>query len=429
MGRLPIALLAAMLLIAIPVAAKEYIIGDQKTPVAKGDPAATYVGAEKCKTCHPDKYEDWKKSGHPYKLMTPEEAKMIRPEIPLPEGYTWDDILYVLGGWGWKSRYIGKDGFIITRTKDGQPLEKNQYNWETGTWSAYHSGEDKKYDCTKCHNTGSTYDENHMNLPGIVGNWTFRGVQCEACHGPGSEHIARGGGKGVAIIVNESAEFCGLCHVRGTSDKPPASGGFIRHHEQYQELKNSGGMANLKCVTCHDPHKPVHKGATNDVEGYGIIKQCEDCHADVAEEFEGSEMQEAGVRCIDCHMPKAAKSAVAISKYVGDVRVHLFRINTDPNAEFIFKADDGKEYASGYLTLDYACLQCHEDKDKAWAASYAEKDIHELGKVKETPAPATTAPPTQPPETAPPKKGACGPTSLALLALLPLLGAVVKRRL
>lgn len=137
-------------------------------------------------------------------------------------------------------------------------------------------------------------------------------------------------------------------------------------------------------------------------------------------------MQEAGVRCIDCHMPKAAKSAVAISKYVGDVRVHLFRINTDPNAEFIFKADDGKEYASGYLTLDYACLQCHEDKDKAWAASYAEKGIHELGKVKETPAPATTAPPTQPPETAPPKKGTCGPTSLALL---PLLGAAVRRRL
>ncbi len=126
----------AVLLLALPAAYSiEYVIGEAKEPVEKGDPAATYVGADKCKTCHNDKYEDWSNSGHPYKLMTPDEAKAIRPDIPLPEGYTWDDIQYVIGGWGWKSRYIGKDGFIITKTKDGQPLEKNQYNWQDGLLS------------------------------------------------------------------------------------------------------------------------------------------------------------------------------------------------------------------------------------------------------------------------------------------------------
>ncbi len=424
-GILIVALLGILFLFS-PVLGKEYVIGDFKESIAKGDPSATYVGSEVCKGCHPDKYSEFIKSGHPYKLMTPDEAKKIRPDMPLPEGYTWDDILYVIGGWGWKSRFIGKDGFIITRTKDGQPLEKNQYNWETKTWSAYHSGEDKMYDCTRCHNTGSTYDENHLNLPGIVGNWTFRGIQCEACHGPGSEHVARGGGKGVAIVVDERSELCGLCHIRGPSDLPPASGKFIKHHEQYQELKNSGGMASLRCVTCHDPHEGVHKGATNPEEGAGIKKKCEDCHSDVAEKFQGSLMQKEGVRCIDCHMPKATKSAVATGDYVGDVRTHLFRIDTSEDAEFIITAEDGKEYARGYITLEYACLQCHENKDKAWAASYAE-GIHTFGKVEEKP-PETEAPPEETPAPLPEEKGVCGPTAIALIAVIPLAAGLMRRK-
>ena len=61
-------------------------------------------------------------------------------------------------------------------------------------------------------------------------------------------------------------------------------------------------------------------------------------------------------------------------KFEGDVRSHLFAINTDPEAK-MFTAD-GK-YAQGYLTVEYACLNCHVGQSKEWALKYA-KDIHEF---------------------------------------------------
>ncbi|MBU2560004.1 hypothetical protein KKA03_03825, partial [archaeon] len=45
-------------IIAAPVSAVEYVIGDAKEPIATGDPDATYVGSERCKGCHAEKYND-----------------------------------------------------------------------------------------------------------------------------------------------------------------------------------------------------------------------------------------------------------------------------------------------------------------------------------------------------------------------------------
>ena len=61
-----------------------------------------YEGSEWCKQCHEDNYNEWAASGHPYKLMKAEEAR-FRP-IPLPRGFDWEDISYVIGGYKWKSR-------------------------------------------------------------------------------------------------------------------------------------------------------------------------------------------------------------------------------------------------------------------------------------------------------------------------------------
>jgi len=58
------------------------------------------------------------------------------------------------------------------------------------------------------------------------------------------------------------------------------------------------------------------------------------------------------------------------------VKTHLFEINSDPNAKMF--TDDGK-WAKGQLTLEFSCLKCHLDRDKAWAASYA-KNAHTIGK-------------------------------------------------
>jgi hypothetical protein len=58
--------------------------------------AADYVGAEKCFSCHRDQFNDWQASGHPWKLRKMEKARYAK--LPLPPGWSWEDISYVIGG-------------------------------------------------------------------------------------------------------------------------------------------------------------------------------------------------------------------------------------------------------------------------------------------------------------------------------------------
>jgi len=329
--------------------------------------AADYVGSDACFKCHPSQYNDFKVSGHPYKLSKAEDA--IKRRLPLPAGYSWDDISYVIGGAYKKSRYIDKKGYIITAAKDGSDL-KTQYNIETGTWSYYHKGEKKPYTCGKCHTTGFRKDGHQDGLEGLKGTWALPGVQCEACHGPGGDHVKSGNKK--TIRIDRSSAACGKCHIRGSKDKIPAKKGFIRHHEQYNELLASPHKS-LECVTCHNPHKRYT---------FSIKMECAQCHSKQAAAFTGSTMEQVGVTCVDCHMPRATKSAVAKGKYEGDIRTHLFRINAAADANMFYSEKvkgKKKTFAKGFVTADFACLNCHKNKDRKWAAKRA-KGIHRFGK-------------------------------------------------
>ena len=327
--------------------------------------AQPYLGSETCAECHLGKFMDFRVSGHPYKLS--EASKAMERPIPLPEGYNWRDISYVIGGYKWKSRYMDLDGFIITSIKDGTP-GMNQYNMMTGRWVDYHPGEEKPYDCGRCHTTGFSPDGSQGGLPGIQGTWEFGGVQCEACHGPSAGGAPFTDDHG---FIDDSAQLCGQCHIRGGVDTIPASGGFIRHHEQYNEMLASP-HADLACVACHDPHKKAK---------FSIRETCEDCHYNVAEKYAGSVMDLRGVTCVACHMPFASKSAEALGPHQGDIRTHLFRINTERGAE-MFTEDGGfvllDDSGQGAVTLDFACQVCHTDKGFNWIEGKAKK-FHQRG--------------------------------------------------
>jgi hypothetical protein len=123
-------------------------------------------------------------------------------------------------------------------------------------WVTYHQGEKKAYNCDPCHTTGywNEPDTHQDGLPGIVGTRSEPGVQCEACHGPGSLHAANP--RFVKPVVDRSSEQCGTCHYHGAPEVVDAKGGFIRHHDQYEELFQSKHLT-LECVDCHGPHAGV----------------------------------------------------------------------------------------------------------------------------------------------------------------------------
>jgi hypothetical protein len=336
--------------------------GPQGPVGSVGSVGAEYVGSTTCQECHSDTYDVFMLSGHPYKLNKVVDGQP--PEYPFtevanpPDGYTWDDISYVIGGYNWKARFIDRDGFIITGADENATTQYNFANDVVGTdasWVGYHAGEaDKVYDCGPCHTTGYSPwppDVHQDDLEGLIGTWTEPGIRCEECHGPGGNHVSDP--HGVAMEVDRSSEQCGECHVRGGAEAVNASGGFIKHHEQYEELFQSKHLT-LECVDCHDPHAGVVQ--LRQAELPTTRTQCESCHFE-QDKYQNSEVHTAmAVECIDCHMPRVTKSAVGnADMFTGDIRTHLMAIDPDQIGQF---SEDGS-IALSQIGLDFACRHCH----------------------------------------------------------------------
>jgi hypothetical protein len=206
----------------------------------------------------------------------------------------------------------------------------------------------------------------------MIGTWAEDGIGCEECHGPGSDHIQQPSKQNIKI--DSSSESCGKCHQRGgINPRPPASGGFIRHHEQINELL-AGAHSDLSCIECHDPHKRAIHAKNN----------CAGCHEDAAASYAKNIHAKDGIKCFACHMPKMSKSAIEVNKYTGDVRSHIFKISTNPRAgAFAITEKEGKKrkYAAGLVTLEFSCLGCHLGRDVNWASMEAKK-IHRGSIIK-----------------------------------------------
>jgi len=354
-------------------------------------PTLAFVGSDACAACHTDIHMHWQDSGHPYKLTKidgvvptgqfPTFSAFPGDPVDPPAGYTWANVSYTIGGYGWKMRWIDDQGYIITQNDD------TQYNFENQTRVAYHAGDaigTKPYDCGKCHTTGWVADEDHDTdndltdnqdgLPGMHGTFFAGGVHCEQCHGMGSQHVYS---RDFEMSVDSSSAFCGECHTRNADNSIAASGGYIKHHEQFDEWthsphNNSGAPG---CNNCHDPHSSVKM--EGDASGIGTTATCVSCHDDM-------ELKHNGMpSCVDCHMPKASKSAIAVNLYQGDIKTHIWNINTaaEGKTDGMFNGDgslvleDGEGMAA--VTLDFACYGCHRDADNV-GGTFSPRTLQDL---------------------------------------------------
>jgi len=367
--------------------------GDPGPQSPKGDAAkaasAEYVGSTICAACHKELADQYSKSGHAWAL--PQVKEGIPPVYPFsqvpnpPDGYTWNDVTYVIGGYNWKAQFLDKTGYIITDKpgSSGDANYLNQYNLENkqlnkeAAFVGYHSGEAKKiFDCGGCHTTGYSPTGNQDKLAGITGTWVASGVQCEACHGPGSLHAANP--RGVRLLVNRDPSLCTNCHIAGpakesehastsssgattatpttTSTSPitsTASTSFI------MQTDLNGGMFLskhniLQCVTCHNPHSGVVE--LRQAKESTTTTPCENCHFQEAQFQKNPLHVQIGMTCTECHMPHTIVSAWGDPKiYTGDVRSHVMAIDPYQVAQF---NPDGS-LAIPQISLDFACRHCH----------------------------------------------------------------------
>jgi len=162
--------------------------------------------------------------------------------------------------------------------------------------------------CFSCHATAAL-NGSQLQLDTFV-----HGIRCEACHGPGGEHIAKvkAGESGARFIFNPgrlngdelTQQFCASCH-RGTTEFAALQNMELNNvrFQPYRIFlsKCYSGDRNISCTACHNPHDPLKEDATY------YDNKCLACHSLKGQPAQGGAATSCPVAdkdCTSCHMPK-----------------------------------------------------------------------------------------------------------------------------
>ncbi len=240
-----------------------------------------------------------------------------------------------------------------------------------------------QYKCGSCHATGLKIDYD-KTTDSYATTMVDMGIGCEACHGPGSQHVQAAStyyDYEKDTIVNPAklpwrlrAMVCGQCHNWGasTAKVEPAKEGFPQnyaysygykvgqplylfydetaeteeiHHQQYNEwLDSPHAEAGVMCTTCHSVHaegghKTQHKSQTK----LAADNLCTSCHSSLQKKA-AHRIHTFG-SCISCHMPKTA----------GHEHRHSFK----------FISPEESLQAGGVDKLMNSCSGCHHHKNSS----------------------------------------------------------------
>ena len=413
-------------------------------------PQAGYLGVAVCGECHAKERDLWRDSFHDRAMKEP-TAKTVLGDFK--------DVQFTAHGV--TSRFFKRDGRFFVRTDgpDGTlkdypirytfgwyPLQQYLIEFPGGrlqslgiAWDSrpqdqggqrwFHLYPNEKmdhksplhwtapdqtwnYQCADCHSTDlkKGYDaERHV----YDTHFAEINVACEACHGPGSRHVAW-------------AQAAVAAKASGTAPTPPAAPadptlGLLvdlkdRDGGQWQTDPATGKPARSRprttqtqtetCARCHSrrgriwdeltPGEPLHQGfrlALLSPSLYFPDGQIKDEDYEFGS-FIQSRMYHQGVVCSDCHEPhslklKAAGNAVCTrchqaGRYDDPTHHHHAQGGTgtacvachmprrlymvvDPRFDHSLRVP--RPDLSDKLGTPNACNTCHQDKDAAWAAA------------------------------------------------------------
>ena len=384
----------------------------------------SYIGSAACRACHEDQADKWQDSHHQLAMReaTPTNVAgdFANAAFTTPNGSSVFTSQEGIAGGLIISTSLGDDHqteFAVKYAFGIQPLQ--QYLLDTGDgrlqaftlawdtrpedqggqrWFDLRPGEaissadtlhwrGRAYNwndmCADCHSTA--VKKNYVvDTDSYATTFAELSVGCEACHGPGSEHVALAkigelAPAGLTDIRPQGAQInvCAPCHSRRSqlADGFQPEHSFFDHYApalldsglyypdgQIREevyvygsfLQSKMHSRGVRCADCHDPHS-----AQLSLTGNAV---CTTCHqlqrrADFPtaggkdyERFEHHFHAEGstGAQCVNCHMP------ATVYMEVDPRRDHSFRI---PRPDLTVELD-----------VPNACNQCHTDRTADWAA-------------------------------------------------------------
>nr|WP_143548011.1 multiheme c-type cytochrome [Rhodopirellula sp. SM50] len=306
----------------------------------------TYVGKQVCRECHQENFELHRHSGHADTFATTLESKIAKKyaEKALDAGEPYGVFQYRFGQEGLQSRrtadpnggpfplhYVLGSGrnavTLLTLIDDNGPDVagvEHRISWfgshgdfgltpghvglvphnELEHWGNVVRGESVRQ-CVDCHTTTGT----------IVGTEIINlvaDVNCEKCHGPGSEHVRQSRvssspppysvGREQWDLESE-LQLCGDCHRLPRHIDPGALRAYANELLRFQPvgllrsecyLESAG---TFMCSTCHNPHQDSKTKSTADYE-----QDCRNCHQPDSDEHVACSVSPTH-GCIECHMP------------------------------------------------------------------------------------------------------------------------------
>jgi hypothetical protein len=321
----------------------------------RGDKNAKYVGPQACAKCHQEESQTQHSTAMGRALEPAATSELLRanPQLTFRAGpYTYritrrgdeslytvtdgketfsEPILYSFGQGKAGQTYVFRHKGSFYESRVSFFKEIKGLDWTIGyvreppptleEAAGRAVSADEARNCFACHTTGAVAGA-QLQLERLI-----PGVSCEACHGPGGEHVAAMEAKDFKNkrVFNPgdmdpdglSQEFCGSCH-RSAEQVSANSGmrGINSVRFQPYRIFTSRGHdpfdRRLSCTACHNPHEnPKHDEAFYD-------QKCAACHRSAeslksaqvakAEAEDGRDAKPCPVAqkdCVTCHMPKA----------------------------------------------------------------------------------------------------------------------------
>jgi predicted CXXCH cytochrome family protein len=411
--------------------------------VTAADAEPAYVGSAACASCHAAEYEAWRGSQHALAMQVADDSTVLGDFADARFHYA-----------GVTSRFFRRDGKFMVRTDgpDGKladfevrhtfgvhPLQQYLVElpgghvqalpiaWDTRPkseggqrWFHLYPGEridhrdelhwtrrqqNWNFMCSDCHSTNvrKNYDAATQTY---ATEFSEISVGCEACHGPGSTHVAlaqdaaKSGRvmeatgltvalderRGAAWVIDPATgnaarsrprtterelDVCAQCHARRgqfSNDYRPGEA-FQDHYrpsllspglyhpdgQQRDEVFNWGSFASSRmyaagvtCGDCHEPHGGKLRAPGNAV--------CGQCHSAAKYDTPDHHFHEAGTpgaACAACHMKTETYMVV------------------DPRHDHSFRIP--RPDLSVSLGVPDACGACHAEPSAKWAAAEIRK--------------------------------------------------------